>query len=359
MSNTYNFSKHRLKIAKSLRGKTNKDLADILSCTEVTISNYLNEKKSFTPDFEKIILLSKSLDLPFSFFNTTFDAQIRDEQIFFRSYSRIKAQYRNSARAYSEFAIQTLEYFDRKIANLPKFDGFDIDKLVNDPEKTALTLRGEWQLGVLPIKNIIAVLESHGIAVFRLPLEVQEVDAFSFYHEGRPIIFLNTSKSAERMRFDAAHELGHLVLHSDDKNVLEGMKDKEHEADKFASSFLMPREAFISMAPKNLSLRNLMLYKKYWKVSLAAVNYNLHEHKILTDWRYRANCIEFSKRGYNKAEPDSVDYDKPILLNKIIKILLDKEGKNFYQNLDFGYEILDDITFNLISENTKPKLRLL
>ena len=56
------------------------------------------------------------------------------------------------------------------------------------------------------------------------------------------------------MRFDAAHELGHLVLHSDDKNVLENMKDKEHEADRFASSFLMPKEAFVVMAPNNLNL---------------------------------------------------------------------------------------------------------
>ena len=92
MKNNFEFSKHRLKIAKDLKGKTNKDLAKILSCTEVTISNYLNEKKSSIPDFEKAVILSKSLNLPFSFFNSTFEAQVVDEQIFFRSYSRIKAQ---------------------------------------------------------------------------------------------------------------------------------------------------------------------------------------------------------------------------------------------------------------------------
>lgn len=40
-----------------------------------------------------------------------------------------------------------------------------------------------------------------------------EIDAFSLWRDDRPYIFLNTSKSAERSRFDAAHELGHLVLH--------------------------------------------------------------------------------------------------------------------------------------------------
>ena len=170
MTSNFEFNKHRLKVAKDLKGKTNKDLAKILSCTEVTISNYLNKNKPSTPDFEKVVTLSESLDLPFSFFNSTFKTQVVDEQVFFRSYSRIKAQYRNSALAYSEFAIQTLEYFDKKISNLPVFQGFDIDTLVNEPEKSALTLRGDWQLGILPIKNIIALLESHGIAVFRLPM---------------------------------------------------------------------------------------------------------------------------------------------------------------------------------------------
>ena len=113
MKSNFKFNKHRLKIAKNLKGKTNKDLANILSCTEVTISNYLNEKKTSVPDFEKVVILSESLNLPFNFFNSTFETQVIDEQIFFRSYSRIKAQYRNSARAYSEFAIQTLEYFDK------------------------------------------------------------------------------------------------------------------------------------------------------------------------------------------------------------------------------------------------------
>ncbi|MEU8739183.1 ImmA/IrrE family metallo-endopeptidase [Streptomyces halstedii] len=40
-----------------------------------------------------------------------------------------------------------------------------------------------------------------------------EVDAFAVWREGVPFVFLNTQKSAERGRFDAAHEFGHLVMH--------------------------------------------------------------------------------------------------------------------------------------------------
>ncbi|WP_208405781.1 ImmA/IrrE family metallo-endopeptidase [Amycolatopsis granulosa] len=39
------------------------------------------------------------------------------------------------------------------------------------------------------------------------------LDAFSLYIENEPFIFIDTGKTAERQRFDAAHELGHLVMH--------------------------------------------------------------------------------------------------------------------------------------------------
>ena len=39
------------------------------------------------------------------------------------------------------------------------------------------------------------------------------VDAFSVWREYTPYIFLKLMKTAEHSRFDAAHELGHLVLH--------------------------------------------------------------------------------------------------------------------------------------------------
>jgi Zn-dependent peptidase ImmA (M78 family) len=50
---------------------------------------------------------------------------------------------------------------------------------------------------------------------------------------------LNTFKSAERSRFDAAHELAHLVLHI--HGMTSGGRDIEREADMFASAFLINR----------------------------------------------------------------------------------------------------------------------
>ena len=81
---------------------------------------------------------------------------------------------------------------------------------------------------------MISLLESKGIRTFSLSDEAQEVDACCQWINDRPFIFLNISKSSERCRFDAAHELGHLVMHR--HGIIEG-RQMEQEANAFASAF--------------------------------------------------------------------------------------------------------------------------
>lgn len=57
----------------------------------------------------------------------------------------------------------------------------------------------------------LSVTATKGIRVFSLAEEGREADAFCTWHDSKPFVFLNRMKSAERCRFDAAHELGHLV----------------------------------------------------------------------------------------------------------------------------------------------------
>jgi hypothetical protein len=59
----------------------------------------------------------------------------------------------------------------------------------------------------------LVLLEARGIRVFSLTEPCFELNAFSHWVAVTPFVFLNTMKTAESSRFDAAHELGHLVLH--------------------------------------------------------------------------------------------------------------------------------------------------
>jgi Zn-dependent peptidase ImmA (M78 family) len=109
-----------------------------------------------------------------------------------------------------------------------------------DPAGAARTLRQYWTIGEKPIGSMIKLLETKGIRVFSLSENTRNVDAFSCWRNGEPYVFLNKFKSTEHSRFDAAHELAHLVLHKHG-GPSQG-RSAESEAHAFASSFLMPRD---------------------------------------------------------------------------------------------------------------------
>jgi Zn-dependent peptidase ImmA (M78 family) len=102
---------------------------------------------------------------------------------------------------------------------------------------------------------MIHLLESKGIRVYFIAEDYKNVDAFSVWDENTPLILLNTFKSSERSRFDAAHELGHLVLH---KHGVPRSKKAEQDANSFAAEFLMPRTNILAQAPKIPDFNSLM-----------------------------------------------------------------------------------------------------
>lgn len=118
-------------------------------------------------------------------------------------------------------------------------------------ERAAELVRTRWGLGVAPISDMVHLLEAHGVRVFSLSRDCPEMDAFSFWDRGVPFVLLNTEKTAERGRFDAAHELRHLVLHGEEQ-VPHGPQ-AEGEAHRFAAALLMPAADVLAHAPRNPS----------------------------------------------------------------------------------------------------------
>ena len=119
-----------------------------------------------------------------------------------------------------------------------------------DPIEAAALVRRELGIqGDEPIYNIRTLLESSGIKVGEVKLPSSTFFGLSIADERHgPAVVINTWEkiSVERWIFTAAHELGHLVLHSSDYSPeqVEESDDHEEEADKFASAFLMPSSAF-------------------------------------------------------------------------------------------------------------------
>jgi hypothetical protein len=61
--------------------------------------------------------------------------------------------------------------------------------------------------------------------------------------------------------------------------------------------------------------------KKIWTVSVAALNYRLHELKVTTDWQYRTLCVQIAQLGYRKNEPEEAALETSQVLAKVFSAL--------------------------------------
>lgn len=245
-----------------------------------------------------------------------------------------------------ELALEFSDWMDENFS-LPATDVPDLRDYRADPEAASIALRTMWGLGDKPIPNMIALLESKGVRVFSLADESPDIDALSTWQGATPLVFLNTVKSSERSRFDAAHELGHLVLH---KHGGVPSRTEERDANVFAGAFLMPATSVRTYAPRELTIPGLIRAKKIWNVSLAGLAYRMHELGLVSEWQYYALFKEISALGYRKAEPESAPREHSQVLAKIFDVLR-SEGVSKREIADqFGWHLdeLNAMVFNLV-----------
>ncbi|MGO9901027.1 MAG: ImmA/IrrE family metallo-endopeptidase [Solirubrobacteraceae bacterium] len=159
---------------------------------------------------------------------------------------------RASARAVLVCELaRTLEaYVQLPAVRLPSVPlGEDNEPLQADD--AAAAARVELGVALGPVPNVVRLLEAHGALVMRLRIDDQRVSAFSQWFDGRPLVALGSDRDdAGRSRFDAAHELGHLVMHPEPEA---GNALLERQADRFAASFLMPADDIALQLPDWMS----------------------------------------------------------------------------------------------------------
>lgn len=347
-----NFNGQRLRQARLYNGLSINDLAEILGVTKQAISQY--ETQNVTPEFEKMRILTEKLKFPSSYF---FQKDIYDVNTK-TTYFRALLSANKNARLQQQVKLKHLaiiyqvlnKYLEFPILNIPKFK-YD-DKL--DFEQIALNLRNYWDIGEKPIDNISHLLEKNGIIVASYPVNQNNIDAYSqkIKVEGndRYIIVLSNDKNlAARSNFDAAHELGHILLHDWNIDIeelpREDFKQQEREANYFAAAFLLPKNAFlrdVSLYPRDL--KYYIELKKKWKVSISAMLIRANRLGVLTDNQYQYLMKQMAINNWRKREPlDNVLIkQEPILLNKSIEILMQN-------NIFNPQEFMDELAENQLS----------
>ena len=308
------FNPNRLGIARKRRQLTKKDLAKRADITPLTLTR-LERGDTGDPEADTIARLARALDFPVEFFFLDDCDELSTQAVSFRSLSSLTARQRDAALAAGPIAFLLDEWVTQRF-NLPAPDLIDLRD--EDPITAAGVLRNHWGIGAKPIPDMLRLLEAKGVRVFSLSEKNKNVDAYSCWRDKTPYVFLNTFKSAERSRFDAAHELGHLVLHI---HGASGGRDVEREADQFASAFLVPRADLISHMPRAHSLSHLVTAKKRWGVSVAALARSAFDTNLISDWYYREICKQMSMLGYRTHEPEAMPRERSTLWRKVFESL--------------------------------------
>ena len=165
------------------------------------------------------------------------------------------------------------------------------------PAEVARTARRAAGLGPKePVRDICGLLEENGVKL--LLLETKRDSFFGLSvgaRDGGPAVVVNTWDriSVERWIFTAAHELGHLLLHSSEyrRDATELPVRAEREADAFASEFLMPEITFRSEWDETRGhplLVRVLKVKRIFRVSYKTVLYRLVESGRETSDVWRA-----------------------------------------------------------------------
>lgn len=347
------FNVERLELARKRRRFTAKALAEKAHISAVTLSRIVNKLQA--PDETTIDGLVRALDYPRSFFFRDDADPIDASAASFRSLTAMSARERDAALAAGSLAFEVSDWVRARF-NLPEADLLDLSH-ERDPATAARTLRQHWGIGDRPIAHMVKLLESKGVRVFSLAENTKNVDAFSCWRDGEPYIFLNTFKTAERSRFDAAHELAHLVLHKHGGPQQD--RQAEVEAQIFASRFLMPYDDLVAQIPIVMNLNQLIKAKKRWGVSVLALAYSLHKIGRISDWNYRTFCIQIN-RNYGKSEPHGIPPERSSVWQRVLTELW-KDGitrNHIAAELDFPSEELENLLFGLTADVRPPERSL-
>jgi Zn-dependent peptidase ImmA (M78 family) len=243
--------------------------------------------------------LAEELQVLPEFFRLVDLNPIADEQCHFRRQLTTKVALRQVARARGEMLKRLVGVLDEHV-ELPQYLVREADaESAESIERAAEMFRSLFGLGLGPLSNVTRIAENAGAVVMRARGLAPEIDAISFATR-RPLIALNgDGRSTCRERFGVAHELGHFSLHI---GILTGDKLTETQANRFASSLLMPRSTFaaecrLALRGTRLNWAGLSELKMRWGVSKAAIIFRARQLGVFTDDQAKAGYIGLNRHG--------------------------------------------------------------
>lgn len=343
-----------LKRVRLLNNLSLKEAGALLDMTAPAIQKY--ENGAIIPNSEKLIKFAnaynvKTLDLlkVYQVPEMKFNAFRKKQRLKGQNLELLKEIIQNEIANYLE--VVELNKVQSNVIKLKEYSCNSYEEIESIVEK----FRKDYYLSInQPISDLISILENIGILIIQIDDssdKFKDFDGLSEIVNNIPIIvLLKYKEDGARQRFTIAHELGHLILKINNKEL-----DEEKACNRFAGALLMPKEAVINEFGKlrgAISFFELKAFKKEYKVSMQAIIFRLRELNIISEHTNRRINIFFNTYGFRKKEPIEIEPEESkqliklvhklevnqiITLNKACELLGVTQDEYYNQDISYGY----------------------
>lgn len=309
-----------LAAARRLRGMTQKEAAEKARLSQGRVSKA--EHGIITISGDDVARLAGCYALPVEFF-----AQEPDNTPVGHFYYRRRLTLSERAVGMFEAKAQQIKTITDRLMSaveLPEYSLPAYNASRDTPQDLARKMR--YAMGAChgPLPCLATLMENHGVVVMRTDFGTDKIDGLATVtRECRKLVLVNSRQPSDRSRFSLAHELGHLLMHTD--TPPSDYASVEDEADAFAAELLMP-EADIRDALASPTFATLAQMKRRWRVSMRALVRQARDLGSITQTQYRNMQIAFSKRGYNKCEPVPLPQEMPTLMRETLRLYKEDLG---------------------------------
>lgn len=341
------FNGSRLRLARQLLGKTQRELGELVVLSDTMIAHYETGQRN--PRAEIVEALAVVLGVTPEYFFVAENDLFEASQLNFRDHITATERLRRRVIGYANFFAMAVRAVDEEVEfprlNLPKISEGDRQNI----ERVAEITRAHLGLSPFaPIGKVGRLLERSGIVLTDLrllPEEIAKVDALSAYGRTNVVLSNATKESVSRIRWSWSHELAHGILHSDNRFM--SLEEKEREANLFAGAFLVPAGAFVGEFHRARSgFDGLLEMKMKWGISVAAILMRARILELLNAAEIRVWYAKLSRCGWRRSEPAewSAEAEVPELFANAVGKYSTQPLKKLSARLNWTEEKVTEVT---------------
>ena len=271
--------------------------------TKAGLSKY--EKNKSAPGQAFLVALGKVLKVKADYFVAHPSVSIT--WLAFRKQAAMPKSRQEQVKAFAAQVVESQVWLQRTLypSERPVFPKPQRVRSVEEAERASQRLRAEWNLGEAPIDSLTGVVEQHGgIVVAHSGMDTErEFDGLAGWaDETTPIVVVSTDVPDDRVRFNLAHELGHLLTDCAEVDA----KEQENLAHRFASALIVPAAVIrreLGSRRRRVAMREFALLKRKHGLSMQSLVHRAFDLGIIEASQYRTLYTEFSQFGWRKTEP--------------------------------------------------------